>query len=478
MFQSLLTGSHLSAARTSGSPVLLFLLVAPSFCLLCGHRAIFRERVAMSKQLPSNANLKHLKGQAKQLLDAHKTGDKDACTRFKKHIPRLAQASPTQVRGAKLTLRDAYLVLAREYGYTSWPKLKHHLEAHAIIQTPDGAHQELLRRISDLISERPKEVAKILSGTLNGEPKSAAIIAIALGKDMTTAILKHLSDTEIEEIAQQISNLNAVTTEEEDQHLKTFEQLIVADKYISQGGIDYARGALEKSMGKIKTQTIFNQIRKTTMRIVTGQNQLNARYESTRNRLLKHIAEHPQDIAHILTIHSPQQTITFAVAIGKSSMKNVIKHLPKPIAQILTSPKPTNTFHTEKTETLEHIERLAVTYKYVLTGGRQFALGALAKSFGNKKALKMLDQITPISGFLQLLKLSPKQASTLLSNEPPKTTANILSHLESSQSILIFHQFSAKLKSQITPHIDRPPLSITESRKLDNLLTKKISQTS
>jgi flagellar motor switch protein FliG len=143
-----------------------------------------------------------------------------------------------------------------------------------------------------------------------------------------------------------------------------------------------------------------------------------------------------------------------------------------------TSKNLPETYHIEKTKTLEHIERLAVTLKYVLTGGKQFARGALAKSFGNKKALKMLDQITPISGFLQVSSLSPKQAGALISDEPPKAIANILSHLDSPQSILIFNHFPASKKKQITLHIDRPPLSETESRKLDQLLAKKISKIS
>jgi len=419
----------------------------------------------MSKQLPSNANLKHLKGQAKQLLDAHKTGDKDACTRFKKHIPRLAQASPTQVRGAKLTLRDAYLVLAREYGYTSWPKLKHHLEAHAVIQTPDGAHQELLLRINTLIAEHTEDAAKTLQRILLDDPKGVAIIAIALGQETTAAILKHLTDDNIEAIAQNISNLNSVTTEEEDHHLKTFEQMLMASKYVSQGGIDFARGALEKAVGKRKSQAILKH--------------LNAQYQTTLNRLQKLVTERPEDIARILTHEDAQTAAIFATAIGTKKMVTITKHLSKAIAQNINNASKNihAEFSTQTTKTLEHIERLAVTYKYVLTGGRQFALGALAKSFGNKKALKMLDQITPISGFLQFRNLSPQQASTLLSNEPPKTIANILSHLDSCQSILIFGQFSASPKKQIAPHIDRPPLSETESRKLDHLLAKKISQT-
>ncbi len=77
----------------------------------------------MSKQLPNRPNLKHPRNQAKTLLDAHKAGDDDACTRFKTHLPRLSEASPQQIRGANLTLSDAQLIIAREYDFASWSKL-------------------------------------------------------------------------------------------------------------------------------------------------------------------------------------------------------------------------------------------------------------------------------------------------------------------------------------------------------------------
>jgi ATP-dependent Clp protease ATP-binding subunit ClpC len=59
----------------------------------------------MSRDLPANPNLEHLKKQAKALLD------------------KLRQANPDA------TLVDAQHTLAREYAFPSWPKLKAHVEA-------------------------------------------------------------------------------------------------------------------------------------------------------------------------------------------------------------------------------------------------------------------------------------------------------------------------------------------------------------
>ena len=88
--------------------------------------------------------------------------------------------------------------------------------------------------------------------------KKVAILMIALGQETTAEVMKYLSDIEIEQIAQSISELDVVTTEQEDEILEEFEQLLLAGKYVSQGGMDFARGALEKAMGLRKAQQLLH----------------------------------------------------------------------------------------------------------------------------------------------------------------------------------------------------------------------------
>jgi hypothetical protein len=87
----------------------------------------------------------------------------------------------------------------------------------------------------------------------DGEEMSAglkvAILMISLGQETTAEVMKYLSDIEIERIAQNIAELDVVTTEQEDMVLEEFEQMLIAGQYVSQGGMEFARGALEKAMG-------------------------------------------------------------------------------------------------------------------------------------------------------------------------------------------------------------------------------------
>jgi ankyrin repeat protein len=67
--------------------------------------------------LPRSANLKQLKNQAKDLLRAFRSGEPDA-------VRELAEGHPRIVSPDAAKLTDAQLVLARRYGFNSWPKLR------------------------------------------------------------------------------------------------------------------------------------------------------------------------------------------------------------------------------------------------------------------------------------------------------------------------------------------------------------------
>ena len=69
--------------------------------------------------LPDAASLEHLMNQAKALYKAVTSGDDESVSRVRTHHPRPID-SPS--------LADCQLVLAREYGFDSWPKLKAHVD--------------------------------------------------------------------------------------------------------------------------------------------------------------------------------------------------------------------------------------------------------------------------------------------------------------------------------------------------------------
>ena len=78
--------------------------------------------------LPGNANLEQLKNGAKSFQRAVRAGDAGAAEVVNEFHPRLADASPGSPELAGFTRADALLVVARRFGFSSWAKLKGHLE--------------------------------------------------------------------------------------------------------------------------------------------------------------------------------------------------------------------------------------------------------------------------------------------------------------------------------------------------------------
>ncbi len=129
-----------------------------------------------------------------------------------------------------------------------------------------------------------------------------AILMIALGQDTTAEVMKYLNDVEIEQIAQCIAELEVVTTEQEDEILGEFEQLLLTGKYVSQGGMDFARGALEKALGPRRAEALLDRVASTT---TSGFYMLR---NVDPNQIVPFISkEHPQTIALILSQLDPNQ---------------------------------------------------------------------------------------------------------------------------------------------------------------------------
>jgi len=77
-----------------------------------------------TKRLSESANFDHLKHQAKDLLRDFRSGQKAAFQRVREFHPKFLAVADTELRLQTFSLSDAQLLIAREYGYASWPRLK------------------------------------------------------------------------------------------------------------------------------------------------------------------------------------------------------------------------------------------------------------------------------------------------------------------------------------------------------------------
>jgi ankyrin repeat protein len=93
----------------------------------------------MSRELPTKPNLEHLKQQAKDLLHDFQQGDSEAKQHFATH-------AASSVAAPKLA--DALHVIARQYGFASWPKLKEHVESLTRVLSPAESLMAAIRAMN------------------------------------------------------------------------------------------------------------------------------------------------------------------------------------------------------------------------------------------------------------------------------------------------------------------------------------------
>jgi hypothetical protein len=84
-----------------------------------------------AKRLPQQANIDHLKYQAKDLLSAHAAHDSQAAQRMREFLPKFSKLPDAAIFDTPLKLADAQRMIAREYGFQSWATLRKHLEQPA-----------------------------------------------------------------------------------------------------------------------------------------------------------------------------------------------------------------------------------------------------------------------------------------------------------------------------------------------------------
>ena len=82
----------------------------------------------MKKSLPSRPNLEQLKNQAKTILRGQRAANPQILREIQEHHPRWRKSPAAEIGNARFTLTDAQLVIANQYGFETWAKLKSHLQ--------------------------------------------------------------------------------------------------------------------------------------------------------------------------------------------------------------------------------------------------------------------------------------------------------------------------------------------------------------
>ncbi len=143
----------------------------------------------------------------------------------------------------------------------------------------------------------------IVPSRLNGRQK-AAVLIMSLDVDAAAKVFKQLTQPEIELLTIEITNLQGIHSGVVDNVVEEFQSLYQAQGYVLQGGLEYARQILEKSLGLSKASEIVEKVR-----ILTTVRGFDTLKKADSSQLVSFLQkEHPQTIALILSHLSPDQT--------------------------------------------------------------------------------------------------------------------------------------------------------------------------
>ena len=157
---------------------------------------------------------------------------------------------------------------------------------------------------------------------LSGVQK-AAVLLITLGPERSAELFKHLKEEEIEELTLEIANTRSVAPEVKESVLNEFYQVCLAQQYIAEGGIGYAKQLLDKAFGNEKAQEVITKL--------TASLQVRP-FEFVRktdpSQLLNFIQdEHPQTIAMILSYLTAAQSALVLSSLPQEKQSDVAKRI-------------------------------------------------------------------------------------------------------------------------------------------------------
>jgi len=94
---------------------------------------------------------------------------------------------------------------------------------------------------------------------LSGREKAAAVL-VALGVELASRVLRHLTEADIEAVMVEVANAGRFPADIQLSAVREFLETAVAHEYYQQGGLEYARSALEKALGPQRAGDIMQRL--------------------------------------------------------------------------------------------------------------------------------------------------------------------------------------------------------------------------
>src|SRR2546426_9212464 len=185
-----------------------------------------------------------------------------------------------------------------------------------------------------------------------GDVTLAATLFVLIGEETASDVLKYLNEAEIEAISKEISNLGPIVSEDAEQSAEELYQHLVANRFVSEGGVDYAKKVILRTLGAGPAKRIMDRLSSS----YASSNAFEAIDRLNPIQLSQFIQnEHPQTIALILAHLTPNSSaelleslpedIQADVAVRMASLETISPDVIKGISSVLEEKlKPVGTY--------------------------------------------------------------------------------------------------------------------------------------
>jgi flagellar motor switch protein FliG len=127
--------------------------------------------------------------------------------------------------------------------------------------------------------------------------EKAAILLVAIGEERASEIFRYLGDAEVEALSLEIAKSRKVPTDISRSVIGEAVETVLAEDYIAEGGVDYARSILERSLGASRAEELIGRLSATIER-----------------RPFEFLRRTPPEQIHVFLRNEAPQTIALVIA--------------------------------------------------------------------------------------------------------------------------------------------------------------------
>lgn len=307
--------------------------------------------------------------------------------------------------------------------------------------------------------------------------QKAAILLIALGPEKSAAIFKNLKEDEIESLTLEIANTRSVAPQVKEAVLEEFYQVCLAQQYISEGGIAYAKDLLEAALGPEKAKDVISKL---TVSLQVRPFEFIRKTDPS--QLLNFIQdEHPQTIALILAYMPVQQAAQVISSLPSDKQSDVAKR----IAEMdRTSPDVIQEVERVLEKKLENL----ANQDYTIVGGVDSIVDIL-NSVDRTTNKRIMDDLEVENGelaeeikkkmflFEDIVKLDDKSIQRVLREVDNNSIALALKGVKADVQEAIFRNLSSRLADMIREDMEyMGPVRIKDVEEVQQVIVDKVRE--